>query len=105
MLYRIHSAIGTNAGIRYEKGSVSSLAGISLNSINVLLSKQVITEVMAPPLFVLPGWQERAKVFTQAGIVDVIQFIDSDLIELSSRLKYTVKELEVMVLEVMQFIS
>jgi len=105
MLYRIHSKLSTPRGAVYKQGTISSLPGISQKGITMLLDKQLITEVMAPPLEVLPGWEERAENLKDLGIVTATQLIESDLIELSSRLKYTVKELEVMVLEVMEFIS
>ena len=105
MLYRVHSKLSTPTGATYKQGTIQTLSRISAKGIEMLLDKGAITEVMAPPLSVLPGWEEKAAELERAGIADAIQFLATDLIELSSRLKYTVTELEVMVLEVMEFIS
>ena len=105
MLNRVHTKLNTPAGVTYKQNILSSLVGISAKGIEMLLDKGAVTEVMAPPLSVLPGWEEKAAELERAGIADAIQFLATDLIELSSRLKYTVTELEVMVLEVMEFIS
>jgi hypothetical protein len=56
---------------RLEAGTISDLKKLSPETIALLLAKQRIAEVHPPPLVVLPGWEEKAKVYAEQGIETV----------------------------------
>jgi len=63
---------------RIPAGTVSQLRSIPDESIKLLLAKHRIAEVAAPPLAILPGWEEKAKKYNEQGIETINDFKDFD---------------------------
>ena len=92
-LYRTMERLSGEDGTVYEMDIVSPLKGIRPKVIAVLLEKKRIVEIKTPPLRVLPGWEDRAKVLEPLGIEDVSQLVDADLDEVAEELDVPVKGL------------
>ena len=69
-----------------EMGAVSRLKGISKKGIKILLKKGAIAPVSSPPLSILPGWEERAKLLASVGVMNIEDLLTSDLGEIARRL-------------------
>jgi len=94
MLYRVLSNITFQNGERLVKGSKSQLLGRSPKTIELLLRRGGISEVQIPPLRVLPGWEERAKLLESVGIVTIAQLLEADLSNVSVKLNVPLVVLE-----------
>ena len=92
-LYRTLERLIDGVGLVYERGIVDPLKKVPASVITILLEKQRIVEVQAPPLRVLPGWEERAAILEPLGIEDVSQLVDADLDEVAKELDTPVEGL------------
>lgn len=92
-LYRVLETLSFDSGRVVERGVVSSLKGTSPQTIAALLRRGRISEVQAPPLRVLPGWEERAEVLEPLGIETVNQLVDANLDEVAEELDTPVENL------------
>lgn len=72
MNYRILESLRfTGSSKRLEAGTINDLKKLSPKTLELLIAKGRIAEVHPPPLVVLPGWEEKAKVYAEQGIEDV----------------------------------
>lgn len=68
-------------------GSFTRLEWLQESQQQVLVDVGAVSEVVAPPLAILPGWTTRAARLMEAGIEDVVQFLDADDDTLCAALK------------------
>ena len=76
-LYRLLTNLEVKGQV-HGKGSVLRLAELSAENIRVLLDKQKIALVAAPPLAVLPNWESKARLLAEVGIVTSDDLINAD---------------------------
>lgn len=106
MLYRCLERLSFGSRRRpLEIGDISTLEGVSAETIQALLEKGRISEVSAPPLSVLPGWERKAEAFEQHGITDVAELGSADLEKLSADMELSEEVLEQCVEEAMRWIT
>lgn len=105
MLYRIVETTKMDNGQRFVMGSVSTLKGVSSGTIRALIKRQRIAEVQPPPLKILPGWEERAKLLEPLGIVDVGHLVTADIEQVAKKLGVSVKGLQRAVEEARQWVD
>lgn len=105
MLYRIHESLCLPDGGTIKKGTLNNLQRLSSKGIRVLLERGSISEVSAPPLTLLPGWEERAEQLREFGIEDVSQLIEADAASLARELGQTEAELQSQVVEARTYIE
>lgn len=77
-LYRVTFPIAYKNEV-IEAGSLHRLEKVTPETLNRLKERGTVTEVNAPPLFVLPGWTRRASRLEKAGIVNAMQFLGADV--------------------------
>lgn len=94
MLYRVHDDLENDVGRVVRSGTVDSLKWLTPKSIGLLLEKGVISEVRAPPLSVLPGWERRATALEACGIETVGDLLEADLAEVSDELEVSEEALQ-----------
>lgn len=95
MLYRILTSLRSARGKRIPKGEVSKLDWISQSSKDTLLKKGRISPVSAPPVIIIPEWEERAKVLEEKfQIVYLDELLCADLEEVSEELGVSVQEIK-----------
>ena len=94
-LYRVVHRLSFDSGEMIEAGVVDSLEGIPPRVISILLEKGRISEVRAPPLRILPGWEKKAEALEALGIENVDQLVDANLDEVAEELGTSVKGLRV----------
>jgi hypothetical protein len=70
MLYRLHEALRFG-NTRLQMDSINSLKKLPPETIALLIAKSRISEVHPPPLAVIPGFEEKAKVYAEQGIETV----------------------------------
>ncbi len=61
------------------KDTISELKRVSVNALETLLDRDVITEVQTPPLEILPGWEERAEKLKEVGIETIGDLVTADI--------------------------
>lgn len=71
MVYRVLRRLDTG----HEPGALVSGKQFSKKTIKILVQREAIAPVSAPPLEVLPGWTLRAERFGKVGI-DAIAFLE-----------------------------
>jgi hypothetical protein len=104
-LYRTLERLSGDDGTVYEMDIVSPLKGIKPKVIAVLLEKKRIAVVQAPPLRVLPGWEERAAVLEPLGIEDVSQLVTADLDKVAEELGTEVEHLREAALDAQRWLE
>lgn len=50
----------------------------TFKAVALLLKHGAVSEVCPPPLSELGGWETRAELLAEHGIVDVVQFLEAD---------------------------
>lgn len=103
-LYRTLERLSFDSGRVVEMDVVDSLKGVSQHVITALLQLRRISEVQAPPLRVLPGWEERAAILEPLGIEDVSQLVTADLDEVAKKLGVPVEGLRRAALDARQWL-
>lgn len=79
MMYHVLESLRyLNSGERILAGTVSSLKGLSPKAIELLLAKGRIAKVQAPPLAILPGFEERAVEYAERGIEDIHDLTEAE---------------------------
>lgn len=104
-MYRILDNLEWANGQTLKAGAVDSLTGLSKKAIKFLLERGVICEVKSPPLAVIPGWEKRAKVFQECGIVTVSDLLDADVVKVSEELGISEEKLMGTIREARQWIE
>ncbi len=66
-------------GTVIPEGTMSELKKVSGNALEILLDRDVITEVQTPPLEILPGWEERAVQLKEVGIETIGDLVTADI--------------------------
>ena len=105
MLYRVIETVTMDKGPRFVMGSISTLKGVSSGTIRALIKKQRIAEVQPPPLKILPGWEEKAKLLEPLGILDVGQLVAADTKQVAKKLGVSVQGLQRAVEEARQWVD
>lgn len=105
MLYRIVETTKMDNGQRFVMGSITTLKGVSSGTIRALIKKQRIAEVQPPPLKILPGWKERAKLLETLGVVDVGQLVAANPEQVAKKLGVSAKGLRRAVEEARQWVE
>ena len=105
MLYRILDNLEWGSGRRLAKGSHDALKGVSDETIAILLKRGVISQVHAPPLGVLPEWDDRAEALKGVGVEDVSDLLEADPSALAEELDTPVEEVERYVEDARRFIE
>jgi len=86
MLYRaLQHLDGTNPPIR--RGDIFPGARLKPAAIPILVDREAISAVSAPPLAILPGWTRRAEKIAAKGIITLDQFIETDSAEIAKVFK------------------
>ena len=83
-MYRLLDDLGADL----KKGTLNQLEFLSPKAIGLLLAKERISEWHSPPLEILPGWQEMAPVFAEAGIDTVSDLVEADPDELDEEMGF-----------------
>ena len=82
--------------MRYKKGTVPPGTLVWLDkpaeTIDKLLSLEVIAPVRCPPLEALPGWEERGPHVEMAGVEGVEDFLSREPVDLAELLGESVDE-------------
>lgn len=79
MLYRVLESLRyLKSSERIPAGAIRSLKRVSPATIEMLLKKKRIVEVHAPPLAIIPGFEERAEVYAEQGIQDVNDLVEAE---------------------------
>lgn len=74
MLYRAHK----NLSIGIHAGGVFPAERIRPDVAEVLIAKRTISEVKAPPIIILCGWEQRDAELARYGIFDLAQLVEAD---------------------------
>ena len=91
MLYRaIQHLDSTNPPIR--RGDIFPGARLKPAAIPILIEREAISAVSAPPLSILPGWKRRAEKLEAKGIIGLDDFIEGDSAELAKIFRNTETE-------------
>ena len=77
-LYRVRKDIAYGKVI-VRRGSLHRLNKVPADGLKKLKERGTISEVMPPPLAVLPGWTRRATRLEEAGIANAVQFLGADV--------------------------
>jgi hypothetical protein len=86
LLYRaLQHLDGTNPQIR--RGEIFPGSRLKSAAIPILVEREAISEVSAPPLTILPGWTRRAEKLAAKGIITLDQFIETDSSEIAKVFK------------------
>jgi hypothetical protein len=78
MLYRTHKVLSRGKGKTIPENTTTSLAWLTEKQIALLLERQIVSEVAAPPLVVLPKWEKWARRINRLGIFSVIEFLEAN---------------------------
>lgn len=78
MLYRVLTDLSSASGRTYEQGELSTLEGITENSIRLLLAKGCIAPAQGPPLQIIPGWEEVADILETEGVIEALDLLEAD---------------------------
>ncbi len=79
-LYLVLQALGPfRDGTVIPKDTVSELNRVSGSALEILLDREVITEVQTPPLEILPGWEERAIELKEVGIETIGDLVTANI--------------------------
>jgi len=94
MIYRVMQrlATGPNRNVYVEPGSPIRADRFPTRTMQILLKKQAIAPISAPPLDALRGWKLRAKRFTAAGY-DAFKFLEADDRTVADATGYNVKSI------------
>ena len=105
MLYRVVETILRGSGDRLYAGSISDLEGVKPKVIRLLLKKNRIAEVKAPPLAIIPKFAERAELLAPLGIINVVDLIEADHREIADQLGIDLKGLRASVKEARKWLD
>ena len=84
-LYRVLKSLAKGDTI-IPAGMIDALAGISQESLDILVRRGKISRIAPPPLAELPGWKRRADRLKDIEVLDAEQFLEADEHLLASRL-------------------
>ena len=104
-MYRIHQNLTWSNGRELEAGTIDRLEGVSDKVKKVLIDRGVVSEVVAPPLRIVPRFADVAEKYEELGIEDVDDLLEADLDELSDATGTPVDELERDAEDVVRYIS
>lgn len=104
-LFRVLHVLSFDSGRVIEMGVVDSLEGVSSQIIAALLAKGRIAKVIAPPLRILPEWEEKAEALAPLGIERVDDLVSADLDEVAKELDTEIEDLREAVLDVQQWLE
>ena len=105
-MYRLLDDIGPFPdGSVLAKGTLHTLDFLTPKTVQALLEHDRIAEWHSPPLAVLPGWERKAKVFAEAGVVTVSDLLEADQDELAEGLEIPAATLEQCLEEVEDWIE
>jgi len=93
-MYRILDNLEWESGRALTAGVVDKLEGMTDRLKKILLKRGLISEVQAPPLKVLPGWESRAEMLEPVGIETVDDLLEANLVEVSEALGVSEEALE-----------
>ena len=105
MLYRILDNLEWGNGHKLAVGSIDALKGVSSKVRAHLEARGVISKVVAPPVRILPGWEDRAGKLERVGVEDVNDLLEADPSVLSEKLDTPLEEVEDYVEEARRFIE
>lgn len=77
-LYRVTFPIAYGRQV-IKAGSLHRLEKVPRKNIEKLKARGTVSQVVAPPLRVLPGWSRRAVKLERAKVIDAAQFLGADV--------------------------
>ena len=104
-MYRILDNLEWSNGQKLAKGSIESLKGVSSKVRATLEARGVISRVVAPPVRIVPGWEDKAEELEQVGVEDLNDLLDADPSALAEELGTPVEEVERYVDDARRFIE
>lgn len=100
-IFRVRRDLSTG----HERGDLIYASELDEDVVEPLMDVHAITEMHAPPLEVLPGWEDRARRLNRLGITSVSAFLGADEEELAERLDCPSETIEGWKREVEDYIS
>lgn len=104
-MYRILYDLEWGNGRKLLAGSIDRLKGVSSGVRARLESTGAISRVAAPPLEILPGWENLAPKLEAVGVKDVVDLLEADPGRLAEELDTTTEEIESYVVDARRFIT
>ena len=92
MLYRVVQDLMRKDGSVVKTNELTRLQWLPERARNMLLKRDAVALVSAPPLEIIPGWATAAKRLAEHGIYDIVDFLDADDEALSRTLRLDVDE-------------
>ena len=104
-IYRVLHDMTRGHEERIRAGTVDTLDWLKPKHISVLVERGVISEILGPPLEVLPGWTLRAQKVEAHGIHDVEQFLLADAGALAEWLEVKVETIAAWKRELLEWLK